>query len=62
MEDNINFYNWKMTSITKSELGTAQPQLVLVIVDFFLIPLFKTPEGVVVGFQIFAWAPNKQKY
>ena len=28
MEDNINFYNWKMTSITKSELGTAQPQLV----------------------------------
>ena len=24
----------------------------------FLIPLFKTPEGVVVGFQIFAWAPN----
>ena len=27
------------------------------LVDFF-IPLFKTPEGVVVGFQIFAWAPN----
>ena len=25
----------------------------------FLIPLFKTPEGVVVGFQNFAWAPNK---
>ena len=25
---------------------------------FFLIPIFKTPEGVVVGFQIFAWAPN----
>jgi hypothetical protein len=23
-----------------------------------LIPLFKTPEGVVVGFQIFAWAPK----
>ena len=21
------------------------------------VPLFKTPEGVVVGFQIFAWAP-----
>ena len=25
---------------------------------FFLIPLFKNPEGVVVGFQIFAWAPK----
>ena len=23
-----------------------------------LVPLFKTPEGVVVGIQIFAWAPN----
>ena len=26
---------------------------------FFLgVPLFKTPEGVVVGFHIFAWAPK----
>ena len=25
---------------------------------FWGVPLFKTPEGVVVGFQIFAWAPN----
>ena len=24
----------------------------------FLVPLFKTPEGVVVGIQIFALAPN----
>jgi hypothetical protein len=23
---------------------------------------FKIPEGVVVGFQIFAWAPKKHKY
>ena len=22
------------------------------------VPIFKTPEGVVVGFQILAWAPN----
>jgi hypothetical protein len=32
---------------------------------FFLLvlpPLFKTPEGVVVGFQIFAWAPKYHKY
>ena len=28
---------------------------------FFLVPLFKTPEGVVVGFQIFAWAPKLMK-
>jgi hypothetical protein len=27
---------------------------------FFLPPLFKTTEGVVVGFQIFAWAPKKK--
>ena len=26
----------------------------------FLPPLFKTTEGVVVGFQIFAWAPKKK--
>jgi hypothetical protein len=28
----------------------------------FLPPLFKTTEGVVIGFQIFAWAPKYQKY
>ena len=27
---------------------------------FFLPPLFKTTEGVVIGFQIFAWAPKKK--
>ena len=27
---------------------------------FFLPPLFKTTEGVVVLFQIFAWAPKKK--
>ena len=27
--------------------------------SFFLPPLFKNTEGVVVGFQIFAWAPKK---
>ena len=26
--------------------------------SFFFPPLFKTPEGVVIGFQIFAWAPK----
>ena len=26
---------------------------------FLLPPLFKTTEGVVIGFQIFAWAPKK---
>ena len=29
---------------------------------FILAPLFNTPEGVVVGFQTFARAPNSQKY
>jgi hypothetical protein len=27
---------------------------------FFLPPLFKTTEGVVVGFQIFVWAPKNK--
>ena len=30
----------------------------LLVVVLFLPPLFKTTEGVVVGFQIFAWAPK----
>ena len=30
--------------------------------SLFLPPLFKTTEGVVVGFQIFAWAPKYHKY
>ena len=29
-----------------------------ILFSFFFIPLFKTPEGVVVGFQFFAWAPK----
>jgi hypothetical protein len=39
-------------------IGTAQA---LFFFSFFLFlpPLFKTTEGVVVGFQIFAWAPKK---
>jgi hypothetical protein len=32
----------------------------LILFLFFLPPLFKTTEGVVVGFQIFAWAPKKK--
>jgi hypothetical protein len=31
------------------------------ILIFLAPPLFKTTEGVVVGFQIFAWAPKKKK-
>ena len=30
----------------------------LVFLLVLLPPLFKTTEGVIVGFQIFAWAPN----
>jgi hypothetical protein len=29
---------------------------------FFIVLLFKSTEGVVIGFQIFAWEPNPQKY
>ena len=32
----------------------------LLLIFFLLPPLFKTTEGVVVGFQIFAWAPKKK--
>jgi hypothetical protein len=30
----------------------------LLLLLLFLVPLFKTPEGVVIGFQIFALAPK----
>ena len=30
----------------------------IIFLSLFLRSLLKTPEGVVVGFQIFAWAPN----
>jgi hypothetical protein len=33
----------------------------LVVIFLFLQPLFKTTEGLVRGFQIFAWAPNINK-
>ena len=37
------------------ECGSAQPSLFF----FSLLPtLFKTPEGVVVGFKFFAWTPE----
>jgi hypothetical protein len=32
---------------------------IILFLVFLLPPLFKTTEGVVVGFQIFAWAPKK---
>ena len=34
--------------------------LLLLSLSLLLPPLFKTTEGVVVGFQIFAWAPKKK--
>ena len=37
------------------ECGSAQPSLFHLLV---LTAVAKTPEGIVVGFQIFAWAPK----
>ena len=51
----INYMNWQWRAPAE--------QLFWVIHLFsLLMMLFKTPEGVVVGFRIFAWAPNSQKY
>ena len=41
-------------------LGTFFHLFLSYLILFFLPPLFKTTEGVVVGFQIFAWAPKKK--
>ena len=41
-------------------LGTFFHMLLSCYLIIFLPPLFKTTEGVVVGFQIFAWAPKKK--
>jgi hypothetical protein len=57
--------NWSERSACDQRSNLGRP-LFLVINLFllsyliFLIPLFKTPEGVVVGFQIFAWTPKKK--
>ena len=54
-------YNWSERSACASGANIGRPL-------FYIINLFfccfvggnidKTPEGVVVGFQMFAWAPN----
>jgi hypothetical protein len=44
-------------------VGINEGGTILGIFSFFLLllpPLFKTTEGVVVGFQIFPWAPKKK--
>ena len=46
--------------LAESEEATIVGIFLFLLFSFLLlgVPLFKTPEGVVVGFQIFAWAPN----
>ena len=43
---------------TEPEYNHTEPQYN----DTEPVLLFKTPEGVVVGFQHILWAPNRQKY
>ena len=61
MEDNITKtkIKWKTNQSTKINLIGCDT--IVNSPSLFLPPLFKTTEGVVVGFQIFAWAPNCQK-
>jgi hypothetical protein len=40
------------------ECGSAQPSLLVFFSFLLLSPVVKIPEGVVVGFQNFAWAPK----
>ena len=39
---------------------SARAEIAYINLFSLLPPLFKTTEGVVVGFQIFAWAPKKK--
>ena len=52
-------------TVKRAQTGSEDPhrrerKLIFFLVLVLLPPLFKTTEGVVVGFQIFAWAPKKK--
>ena len=51
------FSNWSEQSACDQRSNLGRP-LFLVIIFSLSPPLFKTQEGVVVGFQKFAWAPD----
>ena len=42
----------------RTPIGVSGNFFLFLLLGFFLPPLLKTTEGVVVGFQIFAWAPK----
>ena len=44
--------------LLETKLAETEVATILGIFPLWGVLLFKTPEGVVVGFQIFAWAPN----
>jgi hypothetical protein len=48
--------------LAETKVATILGTLFFFFFFFFLLlpPLFKTTEGVVVGFQVFAWAPKKK--
>ena len=58
-ENNISASTVEFSNKTdETKVATILGIFPLVVVFFFLPPLFKTTEGVVVGFRNFAWAPN----
>ena len=63
MEDELQKYDLENRGKPRGKLecGFAQPSLFLLFFLFFFPLLFKTPEGIIVGQQNFAWAPKSQK-
>ena len=71
---NLNFTQNIINSIAGKNIGPSEVRATsgqhlgghyfayinLLLFLLLLPPLFKTTEGVVVGFQIFAWAPKKK--
>jgi hypothetical protein len=59
---------WDERTIKRAQTVSEDPYrperklIFLILVVVFLPPLFKTSEGIVVGFKFFAWAPQLPKY
>ena len=51
--------NWSERSVCDQRSNLGRPLFLVLIFFLLLLPsLFKIPEGVAVGFQIFAWVPK----
>ena len=51
-------YDMLSINVCDQQSNLDRPLFLVIIPLLLLAPVVKIPEGVVIGFQIFAWAPN----